>query len=205
MTLIDQFSTNDFFGSSKYVDINSDEITNRNYLINYIQKINISDDMVEWIETNMPNKLIKVLQPPTFINFDLSSDFKKSKYYIKYVSEVLEYFKNTMVNQLPDYAKDKFIKSVSSYDIIPRTDYKKFINIEEFDEKTLDELILYHCKIKSSSWFKPPTVSDKRKYVNKILNLNHDDIFMYLKRSILQNIVYNKFNVVLEYLERCAF
>ena len=126
LALIDSFGTSGFFGSAEFKQIDTEQILSRAYLINYIKKLQVPKKLVDWIETNMPNKLIKKLYVPLCLDVKVENNFKSDKeYYLLYLNDLLEFYHTKLVVLLTNDEKTKLVNSLRIYNLISKDDYLK--------------------------------------------------------------------------------
>lgn len=186
LELIDSFGTHCMFGSAEHKEYNQDQL-DRKYLINCISKLSIPKEVCEWIETNMPNKLIRKLQIPSIILIDKDIDksfTNNEKYCIPYIVEILQYFKDTVVPKLTEKTKHNLL-AMLPIKFIPEEDYVKIVNFDEVDETVLDRVIGKTLQM---------TKLEKQNYIKNCSELNS------LNLSKLKTYAYNNFDVLLDYL-----
>lgn len=187
---------NEFYHLGKK-DICLEKVLSRDYMINYVQRLLISNELVEWIQTNMPNKLITILDLPYFMH-DVEKVFEKdTTHYYPCVNELLEIYKTNLFPKLTDKDKKNLQSKAKLYKIIPVEDYAKVCKIDNLTEDVLDSIIIKQKKVgnKIFSFFEL-TKEQKQKYIkDSLLNLSLENI----NQKAIVDIVYSDFDKVIEY------
>jgi hypothetical protein len=196
LALIDSFGTSGFFGSAEFKQIDTEQILSRAYLINYIKKLQVPKKLVDWIETNMPNKLIKKLYVPLCLDVKVENNFKSDKeYYLLYLNDLLEFYHTKLVVLLTNDEKTKLVNSLRIYNLISKDDYLKISNIDNLEEDVLNKTI----KIKPDNFIKY-TKTQKQDYIKKVFTEKNSQLDITINIRAIEEIVYSNFDVVMSYL-----
>jgi hypothetical protein len=84
LILVRKMGTFDFFGSKKYEQIDSFQIT-RTDIKNYLESFDIKKHL-DWINYVLPNKVINVIKKPMFINYDIEQKILSDEEYLNKIN-----------------------------------------------------------------------------------------------------------------------
>ncbi len=110
LVMLEQFGTHGWSGSMQYKPLDYDQITSREHMAKNVQKFKLSDELIEWVKLNMPEKLIKHLNIPEFM-YVAEKDFANDESYGSYISEVVKYLQTNLDN-LSEQTKMKIAERI---------------------------------------------------------------------------------------------
>ena len=113
LVMLEQFGTHGYTGSMKYKPLDYNVITSREKMAKQIQTFKLSQPLVEWVQSNMPEKLITHMEIPELM-FQEQKDFANDpESYNAYISEVIGYLKENLSN-LSDTTKIKIATRIQA-------------------------------------------------------------------------------------------
>lgn len=221
LMLIVFFGTNGVFGSQKYIDIDLNTLMNRQVLIQFVKKMNIPSNMVDWINETMPNKLVKSYKPS--IPLCSWSEVKNDKnIYSQYIKEVIEIYKREIYN-LDSKIIDKLLNDIikkslsdndmlsiqeilSCYDIKDEFSISRLFNLETWDKILYPEINKKYQVKNIFGWIKhQPTLEEIYEYLLFVCETNPTLIKSHLRpHAITGNNIKkeNKIELVVKALDK---